>query len=350
MKKILKIKIAFFVYIVVIFSSCKQKSIEELVIDLKKENHINYKNKVTQKLAQLNDTITIFYLEKYLYNDVSILESTTEVFLKHYNDNFDSFDEKERKSAEKSIEKILGKKSFNKILNDSLKLNLILNGLRMNKSKEGFYNHLQNILLEYEYDGLNFLILKWKDNKESIRELKIKNLDEDYFTTDSKLLLENIIIFNDLAIKNLLNSINKEEYKREILAHFGSKVVNDLKNLMKSDDQNTRFSAAEVLIKMIEFHPDAIKDLTIAINDENLAMIASNYPFYIKLGRNDSEDLLLRVLKKYFSQTMGLDFLNCGNKKIEDGTEKIANDNGFIVNRTIGVHYGPKWGSNPNDQ
>lgn len=40
---------------------------------------------------------------------------------------------------------------------------------------------------------------------------------------------------------------------------------------------------------------------------------------------------------------MGVDYLNCGNKTLEDGATKIAKDNGYIVNPGFGNHSAPIW-------
>ena len=42
---------------------------------------------------------------------------------------------------------------------------------------------------------------------------------------------------------------------------------------------------------------------------------------------------------------MCVDYLNCGNKTIEDRATQIAKDNGYIVTPGFGSHSGPIWGS-----
>jgi hypothetical protein len=131
----------------------------------------------------------------------------------------------------------------------------------------------------------------------------------------------------------------------ELIARIGSPAVNDLKVLMKSGDRDTRFAAAEVLVLMKKYNPDAISNLIDAIDNSDLKLIANNYPFYVRLGIEGTEAILIRTLDQYFNTTMGLDLLNCGNIFIETETERIAKKHGYIVTRSVGAHSGPKWGS-----
>ena len=39
-----------------------------------------------------------------------------------------------------------------------------------------------------------------------------------------------------------------------------------------------------------------------------------NYPFYIRLGQDNTEKILLKALDQNFSTEMCVDYLNCGNK------------------------------------
>ena len=82
-----------------------------------------------------------------------------------------------------------------------------------------------------------------------------------------------------------------------------------------------------------------------AINKNGIKTIARNYPFYIRLGQSGSEEILLKALRYNFSTTMCVDYLNCGNKTIEDRATQIAKDNGYIVTPGFGSHSGPIWGS-----
>ena len=96
---------------------------------------------------------------------------------------------------------------------------------------------------------------------------------------------------------------------------------------------------------MIEYHPDALSNLTSSIDKQGIKTIAENYIFYIRLGQPGSENIILRALRYNFSYTMCLDLLNCGSSYIEDGAVEIARNNGYSVTSGIGSHPGPRWGS-----
>ena len=121
---------------------------------------------------------------------------------------------------------------------------------------------------------------------------------------NSEITLNSILYFDNYSSKYFIPKIISDEKAKKLVAHFGEPVVNDLKEMMQNSSSETRYAAAEVLIKMIKIHPEAVKSLTDALKDEDLSKIANNYPFYIRLGAEGTEDLLLMTLRKNFNLTM----------------------------------------------
>ncbi|WP_375236266.1 HEAT repeat domain-containing protein [Winogradskyella sp.] len=139
--------------------------------------------------------------------------------------------------------------------------------------------------------------------------------------------------------------ITEDEFAIDLLARIGEPAIPIMKRKMRSNSQSVRFAAGDVLVKMIEYHPDALSNLTSAIDKQGIKTIADNYIFYIRLGQPGTEKIILKALRYNFSLTMGLDLLNCGSSIIEEGAAKIGRENGYTVNSSVGSHPGPRWGS-----
>jgi hypothetical protein len=166
-------------------------------------------------------------------------------------------------------------------------------------------------------------------------------LIKDWNYSRNKNILHAIVSLGNNAINYLGNQLGDNADAEELLAQIGKPAVATLKSKMKNSKQTVRFAAADALVKMTKYNPSAIKDL---IDNSNLNIIAQNYPFYIRLGQQGTEDLLLKTLSKYFSKNMCLDYLNCGNSRIGNGATEIARRHGYDVYSSVGSNYGPKWG------
>ena len=212
-------------------------------------------------------------------------------------------------------------------LSNDEKIEFILYGLNLNNTDKEFQTVLANSALKHGSDAMLKLIEEWKGNK------------------SSKELLNAINIFDQKVLNHLSNLIEDDKNAIELLARIGQPAISIMKRKMRSNKQSIRFAAGDVLVKMIEYHPNALTSLTSAINKNGVRTIARNYPFYIRLGQSGSEEILLKALRYNFSTTMCVDYLNCGSKTIEDRATKIAKDNGYIVTPGFGSHSGPIWGS-----
>ena len=219
-------------------------------------------------------------------------------------------------------------------LSSDEKIEFILYGLNLNNTDKEFQAVLANSALKHGSDGMLKLIKEWKGNRNS------KELLYAIKFFDQKLLIHLSNLIEDEFINN-----HHDKNATELLARIGEPAISILKRKMRSKKQSVRFAAGDVLVKMIEYHPDALTSLTSAINKNGVRTIAKNYPFYIRLGQSGSEQILLKALRYNFNTTMCVDYLNCGSKTLEDGATKIAKKNGYIVTPGFGNHSGPIWGS-----
>jgi hypothetical protein len=214
------------------------------------------------------------------------------------------------------------------VLSNDNKLDLIIYGLKLYRTNDEFKSILSNSALKHNETGMLKLIEKWKLDRNSIA------------------LLDAIKIFDEKVLAYLSEIITEDEFAIDLLARIGEPSIPKMKLKMRSNKQSVRFAAGDVLVKMIEYHPDALSNLTSAIDNEGIKTIANNYIFYIRLGQPGTEKIILKALRYNFSLTMGLDLLNCGSNIIEEGAAKIGRENGYTVTSSVGSHPGPRWGSN----
>ena len=174
-------------------------------------------------------------------------------------------------------------------------------------------------------------------------DLIIYGLSLDTTSLDFRKALANSPIIDDV-ISYLSDRMTDDKNAIELLARIGQPAVESIKIKMSDDDQSIRFAAGDVLVNMLKYYPNAVPNLTSAIDKNGVSTIAKNYPFYIRLGQKNTEKILLKALDRHFTTDMCVDYLNCGNKKVEDGAESIANKKGYMVTPSFS-HSGPKWGS-----
>jgi len=213
------------------------------------------------------------------------------------------------------------------MLSNDNKLDLIIYGLELFGTNDKFKSILSNSALKHNEYGMLKLIGKWKQDR------------------NSRALLDAIRFFDQEVLAYLSDLITEDEFAIDLLARIGEPAIPEMKRKMRSNSQSVRFAAGDVLVKMIEYHPDALINLTSSINQQGIKTIAENYIFYIRLGQPGSENIILKALRYNFSYTMCLDLLNCGSSYIEEGAAEIARNNGYSVTSGIGSHPGPRWGS-----
>ena len=327
-------KYVLFITITILLFSCQPKTTEELVSELKNSDNIEESKKIANEIADTYDINAIDLIENKYADFTPLIEETYTNILNYYANNYEFIDINKRVLANDFIAKMIGSKNKSNLNNESI-VNIFISGLENSQSKD-FNEDLNQHIINFE--NLN------------AKKIVLDRLFEDWKKTKSEITLNSILSFNNYSSDYFISYTIADEQARNLVAHFGEPVVDDLKIMMQNSNSETRYAAAEVLIKMIKFHPEAVKSLTDALKDEDLSMIANNYPFYIRLGAKGSEDLLLMTLRDNFNLTMGVDYLNCGNPYIEKGTIAIAKDNGYHVTSNVGINSGPIWGSGNEDE
>lgn len=322
MKKKKLITISFIYSVVLIFSSCGSNNIEDQVEQLIESNDAEERTEIAYSLADSLDTKASKLLidfhsrtqsKKYLVIDA------LEVMLKRYSEKTDI-------KLDKCISTITDPNPQHSISNKN-KISFIVNGLMIKNSSTIFQKSLAKSLNNHGKPGIEEIVKKWKENK------------------SSKELLYTISLYPDQTIEYLSEKIIDDKDAIQLLARIGEPVVNVMKQKMGNSNQSIRFAAGDVLVEMLKYHPNAITNLTSAIDKNGVRTIARNYPFYIRLGQPGSETILLKALRQNFSTSMCVDYLNCGSKMLEDGATNIARINGYEVTSGFMGHSGPRWGS-----
>ena len=213
------------------------------------------------------------------------------------------------------------------IITNDEKVDFIIYGLDLKNTSENFQTILANSAIKHGSKAMLKLIERWNYNK------------------NSEGLLNAIKLFDQKAVNYLGNLIVDDKNTIELLARIGPPAISLMKKKMRNNEQSVRFAAGDVLVKMIDYHPSALISLTSAIDQNGIRTIAKNYPFYIRLGQQGSEQILLKALRRNFSTDMCVDYLNCGSEILENGATKIAKENGYTVYPGFGGHSGPRWGS-----
>ena len=171
-------------------------------------------------------------------------------------------------------------------------------------------------------------------------------LIEDYYAdSNSDGILIALRDYGNEVVNYLITQLAKDERAEELLAKLGDTAVSALTSKMKSNDQDIRFAAADALVKMYKYNPSSVQHLTDAFDSQSVGAVAQNYPFYIRMGLAGTEELLLKALDKRFSESMCMDYLNCGNGYVERRANEIAEEHGYYVYSDFGSHSGPVWGS-----
>lgn len=129
-----------------------------------------------------------------------------------------------------------------------------------------------------------------------------------------------------------------------MLADIGKPAVKPLTKLLHSRRAEKRSAAAGALVLMEREHPRAVARLTSELKRKDLSQVARDYAYFIRLGRRSAEPTLRRALFRNGNVIMALDYMNCGNAKLEAAGEEWAGLNGYEVSWFLGPHPGPYWG------
>jgi len=146
------------------------------------------------------------------------------------------------------------------------------------------------------------------------------------------------------AVEPLMNLLVSQLWASDVLVQMGDAAVPALTSALGSDDRDTRFAAADALVRIQKGSPEAVGTLTSDLQDENLKSIAAKYAYYIRLGQAGTEEVLAKALHKYGDKDMALDYLNCGNDALDAAAREWAADHGYDVYTQPGEYGGPQWG------
>lgn len=330
--------ISMFLFILIV--SCAQVPIEEQVEEIFVEKDSIERKEIAIDLAKTENVNVIDLINKHYSANLVLTEEANKNLLYGYSKILDdnSFDNKSniinciKLVTEPDTISMGYQKGYPEPTPiNSSKIKYIINGLSINGTKD-FENCLVTSAKKHGRFAMESIIKSWQNGN------------------NSNGLFNSIIAFDTDAIGYLCVQLEDKIKNEDLLARIGKAAVPYLKEQMGNSEQYVRFAAADALVKMITYHPEAVKSLTNALNNESLDIITNNYPFYIRLGLKGTEEILLKALDYNFSENMGVDYLNCGNPEIESRTKEIANSHGFSIIPGFGGHNGPRWGSEEVEQ
>ncbi len=175
--------------------------------------------------------------------------------------------------------------------------------------------------------------------------LLIAARQEAGFDGERNAALESILsAVGEPAIEPVMALVGTQTWAREVLAGMGAKAVPVLMKALQNEDQAVRYGAADALVLIQKANPQLVSELMAALEASDSKFIATNYPFYIRLGQEGTEDALIRALTKAGTKEMCVDYLNCGNEKLDAAARTWAAKHKYEVNTTPGSHDGPQWG------
>jgi HEAT repeat protein len=101
---------------------------------------------------------------------------------------------------------------------------------------------------------------------------------------------------------------------------------------LKVKDYFTRWYSAYILSKMNS--APALDPLMESLKNRDLEAVAGAYPFYIMKGEPGTEGVFVDAFNTYANIDMANDYLNCGNRQLEDAVKNWANKNGYTIIKT----------------
>jgi hypothetical protein len=311
---------------ILLLSACGNITMEQQVESLIESNDLLERKEIAYSLADYLDTHAV----ELIINNHFITESRSKQAIKNMLTRYSEILKKYPSDTERAIKcvRFIADPSMqNENSLTQQKIDFIIHGLLIRNSNLNYQKTLAISATKHGNSAMVEIINEWIKNK------------------DSKELLYAITNFQEEAIKYLSEKIVDDKDVVELLAQIGEPAVNAMINQMQNSDQSVRFAAGDVLVKMLNYHPDAVVRLTSAIDNNGVKLIAKNYPFYIRLGQVNTEEILLKALNINFSTEMCVDYLNCGSTELESGATDIARKHGYIVTPGFGGHSGPRWGS-----
>ena len=114
-----------------------------------------------------------------------------------------------------------------------------------------------------------------------------------------------------------------------------------LASMKTDDDDYVRKSAARAIGEIND--PRVGEILIPALKNRDWEVIAGAYAFFIRRGEPGSEAVLIETLNRARSKRMTVDFLNCGNRQLEEAAGQCAKKRCYSMPSTVDWEV-PKWG------
>jgi len=150
------------------------------------------------------------------------------------------------------------------------------------------------------------------------------------------------------AVEPLIKMLNDDSWRvrRRAVRTLGKirdpRAIEPLVASMKTDDDcYVRKSAAKAIGEIND--PRAGEILIPALKSRNLEVVEGAYRFFIRRGQPGSEPVLIESLNKNWNKTMVVDFLNSGNRQLEEAAADCAKKRGYSLTSTVDWVV-PKWG------
>jgi HEAT repeat protein len=131
---------------------------------------------------------------------------------------------------------------------------------------------------------------------------------------------------------------------RTALIALGKPAVAPLEDQTGRAAGEFKWEAADILAEIAAKDPAAVKSLVAYLRRGDAKGVADHYAFFIRLGRKGSENMLDQALYSYGDPDMCVDYLNCGNDKLDAAGRKWATSHGYQVTSQTGSYGGPVWG------
>jgi hypothetical protein len=322
-KKLSIVIVVVLIGIYIKFEFSAKVTIEQQVEKLLNEDDSIKQREIAFSLADSLDIKAIDLLFRTLPNEIS--ETAIKDMMLQYSNILNSEESKKEKIVE-CLNYITNLTSINDTTLFNTKFNFILYGLEIDNGGFDFQNVIIESATKYGNKGMVDLIDAWKYNR------------------NSNGLRNAVSSFGQNSINYLSNLLGSDTSVEDLIARIGEPAIDNMVLKMKSESRLERFAAVDALVKMNAYHPEAIEQFTSALENGGLNTVARNYPFYIRLGKSGTVDLLLKALDQYFQKEMCLDYLNCGSQILDKGAKKIAEERGFMVYSDEGYYSGPEWG------
>jgi uncharacterized protein len=145
--------------------------------------------------------------------------------------------------------------------------------------------------------------------------------------------------------KVALNDWVASELGRGPLATPDPSAVQALTTVLVDALNDTRVDVRKNAASMLSELPDhrATVALLAVLKEGDTAVIAMLDDYFIRLGVAGSEDALIRALYANGNRSMAVDFLNCGNSRLEEAANVWARTNGYTITKQLGGRYA-RWG------